>query len=297
MTLGINERVQILLDGIRFNADESSDPDDCYWPARLRGWNSRRARTQRSAKPTLPGSFRTPNPQQEKIIVIEGACLAPSPEARSRAENRLAALCSNPSQLYRMEVTEEFATTYRDVELEHADPERYNELVFMFALQVASPDPAKYGTTLLEASTTLPSSAGIGLDWTAPGLNWTGGLDWGTPTSTGVIALLNEGTSPTWPIFTIAAGAQPLVNPAITSQATGRTLYYNGTLQPGDTLVIVTNPFGRSVLLDGSGDRRPLLTRAEWFPVPKQSTAAVTFSASVYSPTATLTASWSPAYL
>jgi hypothetical protein len=108
--------------------------------------------------------------------------------------------------------------------------------------------------------------------------------------------MANNGTAEAWPTFTITSGANSLTNPTITNVFTGATLAYNGTLNPNDTLVIVTNPFGRSVILNGTADRRPLLIRAEWFSIPAATTGAVAFSATSFSATAFLSASWSNTY-
>ena len=446
MALGIDETVQILLDGVRFNASELSDPAGCYWPAKMVGWSNRATKTQRTPKPVLPGSYRAPNPTAEKIISLQGHCIAPTDSVRAQAESRLQAICADPDSLYRMDVTEESGTRFRTVELEYVNIERYNERVFAFTVQVAAIDPMKYGTELLTASVGLPSAGSLGLDWneaetanlianpsfevnttgwaglnastlsrvaggsvgsftgrttstttasntgitssgtfavvegrtmkftcdvkpsaalsaTSLSVNWfdsgaifisssststgavsststfttlqsanlipprraafatvtidcgvvavaqfvdidnilvqpigldwqdTTGLDWGIPGTNGVMALANSGTAPAWPLFTISAGANSLVNPVITEQSTGRQLRYTGTLAPGDVITIDTNPFARTVLL-GTADRRPFLTKAEWFPIPAQGTTAAVFTADVFSATAQLTAQW-----
>lgn len=298
MALGLDERVQFLFSGLLFNANETTDTDGCYWPAAINGWLSRQTRTQRYPKPVLPGSYRVANPTSERVFTIDGHCIAPSVEARSRAENRVTALAGLPNSLYRIEVSEEMGTVYRMVELESAETIRVNEFVFRYVIQLAAPDPFKYGTTTHVAGNSLPVSAG-GLDWTDPtGLDWTDtvGLSWGVPSSTGVVTMLNNGTAEAWPTFTITAGSNSLIKPTITNVFTGQTLAYNGTLNPNDILVITTNPFGRSVLLNGTADRRPLLTRAEWFSIPAGTTGAAAFSATSFSSTAFLSASWSDTY-
>jgi len=450
-TIGIDESVQILLDGFRFNASSTSDPEGCYWPVVMAGWSSRQTKTQRTPKPVLPGSYRAPNPTAEKIISLTGWCVAPSVVARARAENRLQAICSDPDTLYRIDVTEEDGTRFRFVELENVDIKRFEELTFTFTIQLAAQDPFKYDTGLLSATVGLPSAGSLGLDWNESepanllpnpsfetnttgwsglnastlsrvaggsvgsftgratsttvasntgitssgtfavvegrackfwadvkpsqamaasslsvnwfdsgaifisssststgavaststfttlksadlvpprraafatitidagvvavgqtvdidnvlfqpiGLDWqdTTGLDWGIPGTNGVMALANSGRAPAWPVFTIAAGANSLVNPVITEQSTGRQLRYTGTLAPGDTLVIDTSPFARTVLLGGVADRRPFLTRAEWFPIPANGSTAVVFTADVFSASALLTAQWRNTY-
>lgn len=302
MTTGIDEAVQIILDGFRFNASSDSDPDLCYWPVRMSGWSTRTTKNQRTAKPVLPGSYRAPNPTAEKIISLAGWCVAPSAPVRSKAENRLQSICSDPDILYRMDVTEEDGTRFRTVELESVDIVRHDEFHFQFTIQLAAPDPMKYDIGLLTASTGLPSAGTLGLNWneaeSTTGLDWQDptGLDWGVVGSNGTMSLTNGGRAPAWPVFTISAGANPLVNPVITEQSSGRQLRYTGTLLAGQTLVIDTNPFARTVLLNGVADRRPFLTRAEWFPIPANGSTSATFSADAYSATALLTAEWRNTY-
>lgn len=451
MTIGIDETVQILLDGIRFNASSDSDADGCYWPTVMAGWSSRQTKTQRTPKPTLPGSYRAPNHTAEKIISLTGWCVAPNATVRAQAENRLQAICPDPDTLYRIDVTEEDGTRFRTVELENVDIKRFEELTFQFSIQLAAIDPMKYDTGLLSASVGLPSAGSLGLDWNEAeqanllpnpsfetdtsgwaglnastlsrvaggsvgsftgratsttvasntgitssgtfavvegrtykftadvkpsqamaasslsvnwfdsgaifissnststgavastttfttlqsanlipprraafatitidagvvavgqtvdidnvlvqpiGLDWQDptGLDWGIPGTNGVMALTNSGTAPAWPVFTISAGANSLVNPVITEQSSGRQLRYTGTLAPGDTLVIDTSPFARTVLLGGVADRRPFLTKAEWFPIPGNGSTAAVFTADVFSATALLTAEWRNTY-
>lgn len=300
MTTGIDEAVQIVLDGFRFNAASDSDPEQCYWPVKMTGWSSRQAKNQRTAKPVLPGSYRAPNPTAEKIISLTGWCVAPSAATRSRAENRLQAICPDPDLLYRIDVTEEDGTRFRNVELENVDIVRHDELHFQFTIQLAAPDPMKYDTGLLSATTGLPTSGTSGLNWdeSGTGLNWHDpvGLDWGVVGTNGVMSLSNSGKAPAWPIFTISAVADPLVNPTITELGTGRQLRYTGALLAGTTLVIDTSPFARTVLLNGVSDRRPFLTKAEWFPIPANGTTSASFTADVFSASALLTAEWRNTY-
>lgn len=299
MALGISERVQVSLGGLVFNADESTDAEGCYWVTSLNGWTSRSAKMQRYPKPASPGSYRVPSYTAERIVVLDGYCIAPSEEARSRAESRLAAMASNPQTLYRMDVSEEMGSTFRLVEVESVDIVRETEFVVHYVVQVAAPDPHRYAATTLSTSAGLPADAASGLDWTDPtGLDWTDptGLSWGVPLATGKLTITNNGTAGAWPTFTISAGAADLVNPTITYLATGAALRYGGTLLAGDVLVIVTNPFGRSVTINGSGDRRPSLTRAEWFSAPAGQMSAVSFTADVYSASALLSAEWQSTY-
>jgi hypothetical protein len=160
---------------------------------------------------------------------------------------------------------------------------------FDWQLPLLATDPVFYDTNLQLASTSLPTPSGVGLDWvTGGGLNWVsgGGLNWGLVTSSGTMTLTNTGNAISWPVFTLAG---PLTLPIVTDNATGQKLAYSGTLVGGDSLVITTNPAGRSVLLNGS-DRFTLMTSASWFPVPPASTVTVALAASAGS--GSLSASW-----
>lgn len=137
--------------------------------------------------------------------------------------------------------------------------------------------------TLCYPSGTSP----LGLDWSTGG-----GLNWGLSTSSGTFVLSNGGTAESWPTFTLNG---PLTNPVITNVATGQNFTYAGTLGAGDQVVITTSQFNRSVLLNGSADRRPYLTTAQWFSVLPGSTVNVQLSSSSSGDTGTLSGSISPA--
>jgi hypothetical protein len=112
------------------------------------------------------------------------------------------------------------------------------------------------------------------------------GLDWGSSISNGTLSLGNTGNADAWPVFTFVG---PLTMPMVTNNATGQALAYSGTLAAGDSVVVTTSPFGRSVLLSGA-DRFTLMTSASWFPIPPGSTVTVAFAASAGS--GSLSASW-----
>ncbi|HEY3482430.1 MAG TPA: hypothetical protein VGL02_26345 [Streptomyces sp.] len=143
---------------------------------------------------------------------------------------------------------------------------------FEWQLQTASVDPRWLSPTLLTAG---PVSAGAastdGLDWASGspgGLDWTpgspGGLDWGISGVGGVLTLTNPGTAPTWPVYTVTG---PWLNPSFTDPTTGDVVAYNGLVDLGQTLVIDSSPFTRSVQLNGV-DRIGLLSAVQWIEVP-----------------------------
>jgi hypothetical protein len=110
----------------------------------------------------------------------------------------------------------------------------------------------------------------------------------------GTITLDNAGITDA-PILFIVDGPSSgsLVNPTITNVDTGQTITYGGTLLPGDQLVINTGT--GLVRLDGA-DVGGLLTSAQLFEIPPQSSVTVQFIAQGGSPTAQLTAQWADTY-
>jgi hypothetical protein len=245
------------------------------------------------------GVFRTRNYRTPRVVVLAGHCSCPDSATMMAANDRFNAIRSDGG-LAALLVTEP-GGRQRTAMVElgdqpQADPDTYRS--FDFQLTLTAQDPRKYDATVQTATTGLPSSTG-GLDWsTGGGLNWSsgGGLNWGTITSTGVLVATNAGLADTWPKFTISAGANTLTNPGITITIGGQRLFYNNTLQAGDQLVIVTNPIGRSVLLNGTTDRKPFLTVAEWTSIAPGASVPIAFSAASYTSTATLAASWQNAY-
>ena len=116
------------------------------------------------------------------------------------------------------------------------------------------------------------------------------GLGFGTRGSTGIINLDNTaGTADSDILFTITG---PLSNPSVSTSTSWIT--YLGALGTGDVLTIDTG--SGQVLFNGS-NRRSLLTRADFFRVPKKQSLYVRFSADVPSSTASCTATWRNSYL
>jgi hypothetical protein len=243
------------------------------------------------------GVYRTRNYRAARDITLTGVCISPDISTMMGALDRFATICSDGG-MTAMTVTEPGGNV-RTAQVELADMPRATPFsspayAFDFQLMLIAQDPRKYDATVQITTTGLPSSSG-GLNWSG-GLSWSSGLNWGTVTSTGVLVVTNSGTAETWPTFQISAGANALTNPGITLTVAGNRLFYNNTLQVGDVLTIVTNPIGRAVTLNGTTDRRPFLTVAEWTSVAPGATVPIAFSAASYTSTAQLSASWQNAY-
>lgn len=287
--------------GLSFNTGVKDSSGCAYFLLGEKGWSDGpppRPITQ--GKPYSQGAFNGPDFYGARIIALNGHVAAPTMTARRAAEHLITAAFSDPLNLTELHCVEETGELFANVRLDANTTVDKNSggLDFDWSMQLAAPDPRKYGANAQTATTALPMTTG-GLDWvTGGGLDWVtgGGLNWGTVVSTGSIVITNSGTADTWPKFTIAANGNPLASPGITISIGSSVLFYNGTLGANDTLVITTNPSARSVILNGTSDRRAFLTTAQWTSIPAGATATAAFSSISYTSTATLTATWSSAY-
>lgn len=149
--------------------------------------------------------------------------------------------------------------------------------VLTFQIPLKANDPRYLDTNVQSVTVSVAAPSSSGLNW-SPGLDWAtgGGLDWGTPTSTGVMALTNPGTADAYPIISIAG---PMISPSITDTATGRIVAYTGSVNSGQTLTIDMSPFTRRVSIDGV-DRFASLSSAQWITVPPGSIRSLVFGGS-----------------
>lgn len=265
------------------------------------GWYGAPApRTEYTAQPAQAGSFWSPFAfAEERAIAISGTLVMPTSAALLAAQRALAAICPRPDTLYPLVVADDAGTLTAQVQRSAAvliNP--ISQLACAWSISVTAPDPRRYDmANPSSGSTSLPSSMS-GLNWTgggAGGLDWTGGgaggLSWGSMTSSGTVTLTNPGLADSWPVLVLSG---TLTNPVITNQTTGQVLAYTGTLGPSDQLVITTS--ARSVLLNGSADRRPLLTPAQWASVDAASSATFSLSSSSGADTGALAATLYPAW-
>lgn len=115
-------------------------------------------------------------------------------------------------------------------------------------------DPRIYINTLVQVSTTLPtSSGGLTFAAAAPFVFGTGGTG-------GTLDATNLGTIET-PYVIVFTG--PLVAPTLEHTAQAKILAFSGTLAAGETLVV--DSASRTVLLNGVSSRYSWLLSPQWF--------------------------------
>lgn len=256
-------------------------------------------RLNQTDKPFSDGAYRIRSFRASRKITIQGGVECANRPLAVAAADRLKALFADGTQ-QTMYVDDGISTRQCLVELADIPKVSFQgPSSFDFQLPLVAADPRMYDTTTQTAVTNLPTPGASGLNWAptaSAGLNWapsaSAGLDWGSATSTGQITMVNNGSASTWPVFTLVG---PLYSPAITDNSTGRTLAYTQNLiGSSDYLVIDNNPFTRSVLLQGTVDRLPLMSSAQWMEVPPGGSLTVTLSAGFGS--GQLQASWRNAY-
>lgn len=276
---------------ITFNGMDATGTE--WWVETDDGWfNAPGEVLSQEVWPSYDGVFDAPSYRDKRLITLSGTVLAPDRYTCDQALRTLAAVgmsralvpltVAEPQRTYTVGVRRAQAPTVTRVTANAAE----------WQLFLVAPDPRRYWAQPNTATALVPSVAS-GLDWsTGGGLNWSPGLDWGTATSTGTATVANPGTAESWPIFTLTG---PLLYPVITNPDTGQVIAFNGTLGVADTLVITTSPYGRTVILNGSTDRRSWLTSAQWFSASPEGMLTVALSTSSSADTGQLAVSVYPA--
>lgn len=239
-----------------------------------------------------------------RIISLRGWVIAPTWEARRAAEHRLNSLCLDPlrpERTWELRCVEETGPLSAWVRRDAAPlvSVRAGGQSLDFTLQLKALDPRKYGTAQSK-TITFPQSSG-GLPWPT-GLDWTPGLSWGSVISNGSMVLSNPGFADAPVQFVITGSTvagESLINPRISAAAIDGLLLYTDTLTTvgtaTPTVTFDTNPRKRTVVLNGTADRRARAAGSRWFTIPAMTDLRVSWSADTMPATAQLTAIWSPA--
>lgn len=275
----------------------SANVDDdfgCRWVVTAQTFNSGSGRKLHvSERPFGMGAYRARSYSAARSDTMQGWCQAPDFAGSAAARDRLLGVFPDGAQLALVK-SDGLSTRQLLVEL-NADAPKIDGWAdaqgFDWQLPLYAADPRWLDTAVQTAGPfTVGGPATDGLDWGSGGLDWANcGLDWGSSGNSGVLSLSNLGTAPTWPVFTVVG---PLTNPTFTNPATGDVIAYTGTVQAGQTLVIDTSPFTRSVTLNGV-DRFGFLASAQWIEIPPGGQVTVQFSGTG---AGTVTATWQYAY-
>lgn len=301
---------QYTIDGLGpFNGAPGADGVELVLTTPLTGWDgSAPPVAQHVQRPGADDEFDLPVRAGARAIGVTGWLWVPTSMSlpagialRRQYEDKIAAICGGNTLHSFVDTREDGSTRQAYVKLDSlvdVQVDTGNPYAADFTFQLSAPDHRKYGATLTFV-VTLPSSSG-GLDFaTGGGLNFAtgGGLNFGTVGSTGSVSASNPGTADTYPVITFSAAGGSLSNPTVTDTITGKQLAFIGlTLAGTDQLVIVQNPVGRSVLLNGNGDRRGSMSVANWITIAAGSTDTLQFGASASTGNPTMTVAVAPAY-
>jgi hypothetical protein len=250
----------------------------------LQGWDSAEVRSTVTQREAAHGAWMSPSYLGERIITLSGLLAAPTGAQLDGAVEQL--LAAVPLDGF---VT---LTVYEAVPKQVSVRQSGKPLVTpigdrlaTWSLLVTAPDPRRYGTALRSASTGLPSTTG--------GLVLPAAPPWAMSAVTvaGFIGMTNEGSLTAYPVLAIAG---PVQQPTVTVRYAGGTtaaLTYAADLATGDVLTLDCQE--HTAVVGGASRRR--YVSGTWPEIPPGG-ADLLFGAPVYSPTATLTATWRPAW-
>lgn len=227
------------------------------------------------------GGFRGTGWKTERSISLKGYAFASDYKALRQSVEQVTGMLSDPDDPTALTCHAETGPVTCDVFLDGeilTQPLDIQGAGIEWSLQVVAPDPRRYAVSSRTMRAGLPQgTVGDGLDFqaggttglrlmagtTVRGLDFTtdGGLVFGQSNATGFLQLVNAGTAPTSPIYTLYG---PLVEPVLTATTGGITslLQYNDTIHDGEFIII--DPSARAVLLGGTASRRHLLNPADF---------------------------------
>lgn len=252
-----------------------------------------------SDKVAADGTWSFPSLGASRVITLTGYAQAPTPEAADVARNQINALCRR-GHLHQLVVEEPVTSKTAMVKRAGGRATPHTPTKFDFQLVLVAPDPLKYSADLVNASTRLAQDAPGGVQWDGPA--GATGVQWDGPAATsgvayqsgdgenGVMVLTNNGSADAPIRFTVPG---PVVIPSLIRTDTGQTLEWNSTVPAGSVLEINTGT--GAVLLDG-GNQRPLLSAADFFVIPPETSIEVAFRSSAPSPTVEVVAAWAHAW-
>lgn len=149
-----------------------------------------------------------------------------------------------------------------------------------FSISLVAPDPRRYSSTQVTASTGLPvTSGGLSLPITLP-------LVIGATTASGRLVVTNDGNMPTRPVFAVAGPCPPFA----ISHGSGRRLAAPEAVGAGRTLYIDVDK--RMALLDGTALR---IITGSWFDLDP-GVNEIQFSAATFDASAQMTISYRSAW-
>ena len=241
--------------GVTFGSPAVVDPDGTQWVlSRIQGWHGGvSVRGERQERPGAHGTFAERAWRDGRLTIVEGAVLCPSRAVAASAVRVLAAVLAD-GQFGELEVVDaDEGTLSAQVRL-GAEPTVdwvRGSTTVRYQFPLYAPDPLRYGD-LVSVSTGFPELVG-GLvyplyeDEDGNDVGW---LDYGPPSTSGVVALENPGTATSYPQFEVTGPAPGF---EVVRVGTGERLVFDGVVPAGSVFVIDTA--SGVALMDGVSDR------------------------------------------
>ncbi|HLS46082.1 MAG TPA: hypothetical protein VK045_11665, partial [Ornithinicoccus sp.] len=221
--------------GVTFGSPAVVDPDGTQWVlSRIQGWHGGvSVRGERQERPGAHGTFAERAWRDGRLTIVEGAVLCPSRAVAASAVRVLAAVLAD-GQFGELEVVDaDEGTLSAQVRL-GAEPTVdwvRGSTTVRYQFPLYAPDPLRYGD-LVSVSTGFPELVG-GLvyplyeDEDGNDVGW---LDYGPPSTSGVVALENPGTATSYPQFEVTGPAPGF---EVVRVGTGERLVFDGAVPAG----------------------------------------------------------------
>lgn len=256
----------------------------------LQGWDSAEVRSTVTQRQSAHGAWMGPTYLGERVVTLGGTITADTAALADAAVEQL--LAAVPLDGFADLIVYEAIPKQAAIRQSGKPVVKYEtDTVVTWSLLVTAPDPRRYGVSLRTATTGLPSTSG--------GLVLPAAPPWvlSAVTVSGFIQCDNDGSIETYPVIAIAG---PVQQPTVTvrrADGTVTALAYSGDLASGDVLTL--DCANHTATVGGSSRRR--YVSGDWPVIPGATGgigggAAVLFGSAVYSATATLTATWRPAW-
>lgn len=222
----------------------------------LDGWDDADERLTLEEIPGAHGVFEPAPLYGARQITLEARAMARSQQARRVAEQRFKALTSSLRGVT-LRVDEapfaRMATVWKAGKMNTVPtgPARVR-----FSLPLVAPDPTRYDVLPQQAPIALPSSVSSGVGFPL-------GFPMGFGGGASDVTVSNDGDATVWPSLYIPG---PVVNPIVRNDTTGEQIELSITIADGDWLDIDPNPRARTVLLNGTANRRGSVVAGSTWP-------------------------------
>lgn len=267
----------------------SIDSDGVLWlinPDGFDGWGSPGSTAEFMQRARGNGATSSEGFLKARVMSISGVFDAPTPELALAAADKLVGAVSVSGFVLAVwqagSIRSCFVKRQDDVIITWVDA-----VTAHFSIQVVAKDPRKFGD-LISASTRLPfSEGGLVRPSTWP-RTWTG------VSGTGRVTVNNPGNTQA-PVWLRIDGPLPAGGWTVTHQGKKQSLTFATALALGAGEFVTVDMDRREVLAQGQAPRSGYVTSRGWFSLdPGDNTIA--FSATNYSPTASLTVTSKPSW-